>query len=237
MVIYHGEPADLFEVRGCQETYRPLEVWTYTNLRGDGGRSRYIFYSSGPKAPRRLWNITVRNQDVFAPGSCRRSFDSLYLDCVMGPEDRCARCPDHCPVYQAYLEIRARQASLAGAGLDYARLFRQPEISTEGLEEMSKDWAGASGPGARRIRIEGPSSAAGSATPRISPPSTPTPAPTPRKLSRQEIQERILRLERKYRDWLEIAAPLLSEPELMRFLQLSDNEKDEFMREFWKRRS
>jgi hypothetical protein len=46
-----------------------------------------------------------------------------------------------------------------------------------------------------------------------------------------------LRLEPKYRDWLDLAKPLLTEDDLSRFLQLSAPEKDRFIREFWKRHS
>ena len=38
------------------------------------------------------------------------------------------------------------------------------------------------------------------------------------------------------REWLDLAAPLLSEEELMSFLQMTEREKDEFIRAFWKHR-
>ena len=40
----------------------------------------------------------------------------------------------------------------------------------------------------------------------------------------------------KYRQWLEIAAPVLTREELERFLQMSSAEKDKFIREYWKKR-
>jgi hypothetical protein len=67
---------------------------------------------------------------------------------------------------------------------------------------------------------------------------SPTPTAEPRhRLSPEEIRERILRLEPNYRSWLNIAGPLLTEEDLSRFLQLSPGEKDQLIREFWKRRS
>jgi GWxTD domain-containing protein len=70
----------------------------------------------------------------------------------------------------------------------------------------------------------------------------PTQAPTPaverlRKLSPEEIRDRIPTLEPEYKDFLDLARPLMTEDELSRFLQLSGHDKDAFIREFWKRRS
>jgi hypothetical protein len=44
-------------------------------------------------------------------------------------------------------------------------------------------------------------------------------------------------LELKYKEWLDLARPLLTEDELSRFPQLSAAERDRFIREFWKRHS
>ena len=70
----------------------------------------------------------------------------------------------------------------------------------------------------------------------------PTPAPTRvveglRKLSPEEIRERIETLEPEYKDFLDLARPLMTEEELSRFLQISGHDKDAFIREFWKRHS
>ena len=68
--------------------------------------------------------------------------------------------------------------------------------------------------------------------------STPSPTPEPRhKLSADEIRERILHLERKYKQFLDMAGPLLTEADLSDFLQLTPGEKDKFIRAFWKRKS
>jgi hypothetical protein len=70
----------------------------------------------------------------------------------------------------------------------------------------------------------------------------PTQASTPagerlRRLSPEEIPDRIPTLEPKYKDFLDLARPLMSEDELSPFLQLSGHDKDAFIREFRKRRS
>ncbi len=175
---------------------------------------------------------------VFYPNSCRRKFGDLARDCPRSIPDLgpCVECEDRCEVYKAYVEISARQGSFAGAAIEQATLFEPVRISTEGLDRQKSRWATSSDPAAKKIHVEGPSSAAGE----ISPPAIPSPTPTPeprRKLSAEEIRERLLRLESKYKDWLEIAKPLLTEDELSSFLQSSAAEKDRFILEFWKRHS
>jgi len=58
-----------------------------------------------------------------------------------------------------------------------------------------------------------------------------------RKLSPEEIRERTETLEPEYKEFLDLAKPLMTEDELSRFLQLSSHDKDAFIRDFWKRRS
>jgi hypothetical protein len=143
-------------------------------------------------------------------------------------------CDDRCDVYKAYLEIRARQGNGAGAMIEQAAIFKPPEVSTEGLERLRNRWATTSDPGAKTIGVEGPSSGA----PRDASASTMTPTPEPRhRLSADEIRERLLRLELKYRQFLDIAGPLLTGEDLSDFLQLTPGEKDKFIRAFWKRHS
>ncbi|MDQ2978044.1 MAG: hypothetical protein M3R62_02405, partial [Acidobacteriota bacterium] len=68
--------------------------------------------------------------------------------------------------------------------------------------------------------------------------SRPPPVPTaePRHpLTAREIIERIVALDRPYREFLDLAAPLLTMEELSTFLQVLPGEKDRFIRRFWKR--
>jgi hypothetical protein len=118
--------------------------------------------------------------------------------------------------------------------IEQAAIFKPPEVSTEGLERLRNRWATTSDPGAKTIGVEGPSSGA----PRDASASTMTPTPEPRhRLSADEIRERLLRLELKYRQFLDIAGPLLTGEDLSDFLQLTPGEKDKFIRAFWKRHS
>ena len=237
MVLRWGEPAAILKPRCTSEDVFDVEVWTYDNL-GPSGRTtaRYIFYRRFGGGPRRLWTLNENASQVFYPNSCRRSFGDLARDCPPPGPSPCAECEDRCEVYKAYIEISARQGGGAGAAIEQATLFEQPGVSTEGLDRQKNRWATSSDPGAKKIHVEGPSSGAEEVS--ASPIPSPTPTPEPlHKLSTEEIRERILRLEPRHREWLDIATPLLTEGELSRFLQLSPAEKDRFIREFWKRHS
>lgn len=231
LVIRHGEPAEVFQPRGCAgETFRDLEIWKYTNI-GSSGRTtrRFLFFRQAPTAPRRLWSVNVPDSDVFLPNSCRQKLDALYGDCMPVLGDKCGSCPDRCDVYHAYLEIKFRQPSGAAAAVDEAQTYKPVEISTEGLDRLKDKWATTSDPNAKRLTVQGPLSAV-----------PPDPEPTPdarRSLAREEIRERILGLEPEYRSWLDLATPLLTFEKLVNFLQSSGLEKDAFLKQFWKRRS
>ena len=238
MVLRWGEPAAILTPRcGGEEVFHDLEVWTYNNL-GPNGRTtqRYIFYRPHSGFPRKLWTLADNEGNLFAPNNCRVKFEDLRReDCSPYPRDLCLMCDDRCEVYRAYQEILARQGNGAGAMIEQARVFKPPEVSTEGLERLKDRWATTSDPKAKTIGVEGPSSAA----PRdASSAFLPTPTPEPRhNLSADEIRERILRLERKYKQFLDMAGPLLTEEDLSNFLQLTPGEKDKFIRAFWKRHS
>ena len=58
-----------------------------------------------------------------------------------------------------------------------------------------------------------------------------------RRLSPDEIRERIETLEPQYKDFVDLARPLITEDELSRFVQLSNHDKDAFMHDFWKKHS
>ena len=239
MVLRWGEPSAILTPRcGGPEVLRDIEVWTYNNV-GPNGRStvRYIFYRPYTTGARKLWSLLDSEEHAFYPNSCKRlNFESLRrYDCSQDPRDFCPQCDDRCAVYKAYVEIRARQGSGAGGAVEMASVFQPPAVSTEGLERLRNRWATTSDPGAKKIGVEGPSSG----TPRdASGSSAPSPTPEPRhKLNADEIRERILRLDRKYKQFLDMAGPLLTEADLSDFLQLTTGEKDKFIRAFWKRHS
>ena len=237
MVLRWGEPAAILKPRCVgPDVLRDVEVWTYNNV-GPNGRStmRYIFYRPYSSGPRKLWSLVESEENAFYPASCRRNFQALYSDCSFNALDRCAPCDERCEVYRAYVEIRARQGSGAGGAIEMVMVFKPPEVTTEGLERLRNRWATTSDPRAKTIGVEGPSSGA----PRdASSASTPSPTPEPRhKLTAEEIRERILRLERKYKQFLDMAGPLLTEADLSDFLHLTSGEKDKFIRAFWKRHS
>jgi len=78
MVIAHGEPASINELVECQDMFRDLQIWIYRGTTaGNSAEKPYFFYRRSPGAPRKLWDVTVPDSDVFQPGSCRRRFEEL----------------------------------------------------------------------------------------------------------------------------------------------------------------
>lgn len=234
MVVRLGEPASIRVLLQCSEVYRQAEIWSYPNpTGGSSSETHHIFYRPVFGGPRKLW--IPGDPGIFQTASCLTSFDQACArDAVTGaptrakdefcPRDRIPQtCTDACAVAGIADQIRGR--SLAEGFL----IQRAPVISTEGLEQLRNRFATTADPNARPLRVEGPSRR---------PTLEPTPAPEPvRALTAEEIRDRIVHLEPKYRQFLELAGPLLTEDELSRFLQLSARDKDRFIKEFWKRRS
>ena len=245
VVLRYGEPASINAASGCSEVFRGLEIWRYTGLGQSGlGGGRYIFYRPNPSAPRKLWRMGTRDDDAFAPNSCRKKFSDLRLDCgTNSPADKCNPpvCQQVCDVYEAWLEVSSRQGNPMGAAMEEANIFKpDPSISTEGLDRIKDNFATISDPNAKKLNLEGPGSATGTAAAgaqqAAAKPSTP--APTRRKLSSKEVKELAAQLEAKYREWLQVVDMIITDDERQVFLQISDNyQKDKFIEAFWKRRS
>jgi GWxTD domain-containing protein len=245
LVLHYGEPSDIHHVEGCDMVFRDVEIWTYTKLGMARGNVHHLFYRPQPLVPRKLWRETgtrvekqsgsnpFRYDEIFSPGSCRKSLEGLRADCVPGPNDPCNGpvCFEACDVYRVYQEELSRQGDYMGGIGERARLFKLPDISTEGLDRLRKRFATTADPNAKQLSVEGPTS-----KPRAAPEPTPTPEPI-RALTAEEIRNRIVLLEPKYRQFLDLAGPLLTEYELQRFLQITPKERDRFIKEFWKRRS
>ena len=265
MVLRYGEPGSLDKVAGCDRMFRDLEIWTYTNLPGRG-TMRQFFYRPSSLAPRKLWTVGTRDSDVFQPGSCRKSFDALAIDCNPGANDSCSQsgstCISACDVYRAYSEIRSRQGSAMGGMSEAAQILSPPPISTEGMEKVRDRFAGLATPKAKSIGVEGPSgstdatpappasaaaSAAGSA-PAVPPvagsPAAAAagkftgPAPARRKLTSKDVKDLTAKLEPKYKEFFQLVDLIITKDEKEVFLQISDSyQKDRFIESFWRRRS
>ncbi len=239
MVIAHGEPASIDPLEDCKDMFRDLQIWTYRGTTaGNRGELRYFFYRRSPQAPRKLWDMTVADSDVIQPGACRKRFADLKIDCT--PTDRDPRtdpcilltnCRKVCWILEVYLEIRAREGTAMGGREDSATALAPPPVNLEDLDSLAARFPAIRDPRARPIGIEAASGVPGG---RGSPPVT---ASAFASLSPEEIRERILALQPKYREWLYLAGPLLVGDELTRFLQMSDSRKDDFIRDFWRRRS
>ena len=237
MVLRYGEPADIRKVE-CPNVFRGLEIWTYSNSALSQGTLRFLFYRPAGIGARKLWDLTARNSDVFAPGSCPPNFEGLAVKC---PESRipdpCAGgCLEGCDVYRVYQEIRARQGNALGSVIDSARLFAPAPVPLEGVEQIKSMSATAADPKAKSLAVTGPSgttAASGSAPGKAS-----TAAPVKRKLTTKEIKELTAKLEQKHRDFLEQVELIITEEERQVFLQIAESyQKDSFIEQFWKRRS
>src|SRR5262249_44527410 len=224
------------------ETFRDLEIWTYTNF-GNSGRTtyRFFFYRPNSAGPRKLWSVLDRESDFLMPNSCRKSLAEMSNDCPgsHNVSDRCGQCTDRCDVYRAYMEIKSRQGSGPGALTEMAQLFTMPKVSTEGLEKLRDKWATTTTPDAKKLNVEGPSGQTTAAASAAGGPGKPsTPAPVKRKLGNKEIKELTAALEQKYRDFLTLVDMIIADEERQVFLQIGDNfQKDRFIEAFWKRRS
>jgi GWxTD domain-containing protein len=231
LVIRFGEPAEIIVPRCAgEEDFRfGVEVWKYVNPPLGLNRRHLLFYRINSSGPRRLW--TLLDGDglaLFYPNSCRQRLEELEWDCVQKPYDKCTMCPARCDVFVAYGETKVREGNGLGAIGEKGRLLGAPEVSLEDLARQPDKWATTSKRGAKPIDVNGKASA---------PPLSPTQPPEPRRrLSGAELAERMNALERGYREWLDLALPLLTEEELSAFVQMTNAGRDAFMAEFWKRK-
>jgi len=242
MVLHYGEPDDLHVVTSCDNVFRGgLEIWTYNFMDGVvRQRIQHLFYRPQPQAKRRLWMNQMTPMDrgrpdaqdvwIFAPGSCRKTFRDLACDCDPCMGDTCGApvCTDACMVYRAWEGILSRQGSPLSALSESSKFLGLPLISTEGLDLVRSQFPQSTNPNARPLSVSGSSA-------RPTPEPTPTPEPK-RPLSPSEIRDRIVQLEPRYRQFLDLAIPLLTQADLSDFLQLSSKEKDLYIRNFWARR-
>jgi GWxTD domain-containing protein len=234
MVIRHGLP-EINHLEGCDRTFRNLEIWTYAPTAAiSRGPVRYLFYRKfSPQEPRRMWTTAVPQSDVFAPGACRQSFLELGKDCgklFEPPNDPCwgQACPAACLALEAFEEISTRQGGRASGEMELAQAIAPADVSLEGLRPLRDRFAALAREGAKPIAVE----SAGSAD------KGGEPEPPPRHLVRsEELRERILALDRKSREWLDLALPILSEKELLEFLSLPESGRAGFIRRFWKTHS
>lgn len=234
IVLRWGEP-DSIQRPACSEILREVEIWSYRNPATGKGNRVYLFFRLNPLDPRKLWTFGMRDSDLFTPASCWQTYRALAFECTDSFSklvDPCAlakHCAEACGVFHAWEEVRLRQGSVAGASIELADLMQPQQVSTEGLDQLRSRFPSVSDPTAKSIPVEGPSG----------PPQTAV-APTPsarRHLTGDEMRELFARLEPKYREWLELAGPLMTYDDWSSFLQLSNPQKDKFMRGFLKKQS
>ena len=230
LVIRFGEPAQIV-VPSCvgEGDLRPdVEVWKYANFLAGLNRRLFLFYRPTGGGPRRLWTLLDRDgPELFLPNSCRKKLADLYWDCVpmpCPPCEKCSTCVDRCEVYKAFDETKIHESNGMGALAEKGRLLGEQQVPLEDLARQPDKWATTSKRGAKPIGLtDAPAAASEAAEP-------------PRKLSGAELAERMAALEKRYRQWLDVALPLFTEDDLMAFVQMSNADRDAFMAGFWKRK-
>ena len=236
VVIRFGEPSEILTPRcdaGGDEDFRDLEVWTYRTIGTWGhGEKRFIFYRPFLGSPRRMWTLQDPDSKVFVPHRCRKTFPELFRDCSLRYSGACVPCEDRCRVYRAWDEIQRRQGSATGALMEEATLLQEPPlVSTEDLPRQRDKWATTSKPGARKIDVEGP----GSAPVVVTAPPALSPTPDRGPLSDDELKRRIAVLPERHQEFLAAAGPLIRKEEIVEFVRMRSDRRDEFIREFWTR--
>lgn len=243
MVLRFGEPADIKKLDFCGGVFRDLEIWTYANTGQFSNTVRHFFYRPQPLTPRRLWMVGTNSSDIFVPGSCRKRFEDLFLDCPEAPAqaqaaDPCrgsSGCGDACEVYHVWQQIQSRQGSALGGLTESARLFDPQEVSLEGVESIKSMSANAVDPKAKTLGVTGPG---GSAPAGSSAAAGQAQGAVKHKLTSKEIKALTAKLDQKYRDFLELVEMIIADEERQVFLLINENyQKDSFIEAFWKRRS
>ncbi|MEO8349631.1 MAG: GWxTD domain-containing protein, partial [Acidobacteriota bacterium] len=238
MVLRWGEPNSIEPAKDCGPgTFRDLETWTYTGRGAGRGTDKYFFYRSLPLAPRKLWRVGVRTEDVFEPNACRKSFEELAKDCRPDVLDQCMPCSERCDVYQVYSQIKFRQGSEAGGYADVTKLLAPPRVSTEDLTQLADRFPALPDPKAKPLGVTGPSGfvrAADVQTTTVPAPQQVPPGPA-KELSKKES---LAALPEEDRKWLtEFVAPIIQPDEEKLYLRLTEPHQREIFKEaFWARR-
>ncbi|MGH9399063.1 MAG: GWxTD domain-containing protein, partial [Thermoanaerobaculia bacterium] len=243
MVLRYGEPADIHKADFCGTVFRDLEVWTYANSGPTSGRMQFLFYRPQSLMPRRLWTVGTSDNDVFVPGSCRKRFEDLFLDCpessgVAKAADPChgSSCSEACDIYRVWTQIKARQGSALGGLTEGARIYAPAQIPLEGIEGVRDMSPTVVDPKARTLGVTGPSGTAPAGTATAA--TAATPGVVKHKLTAKQMRALTEKLQKKYKDFLELVDLIIAEDERQVFLQISENyQKDSFIDAFWKRRS
>jgi len=230
MVVRLGEPTSIESLSDCSEVFRDAEIWDYPTPSGSGF-SVHLFYRPSFGGPRRLW--LPGDTGIFQTSSCIASFDQACGMAAGGlpslssstgcPGNAIPKtCSSACRVARAASDIQFRGMSEGGS------IAAAPPVSTEGLDGLWSRYASLPATGAKPIAVEVPGRVKTVAPPEETPVAA---GGTPS----EDIEQRIQALPKKYREWLDLAGPLLSLPELVEFLHLPPSGRDAYIRKFWKR--
>jgi hypothetical protein len=236
LVVRRGEPAGIQEFKDCSEVFRQAELWTYQPNGSSGRDLQFLFYRSSFGAPRKLW--LPGDTEIFQTASCVTSFEQACGangaqgtgsgQCI-GSRSVAKGCRSACFVAHLADDIRGRGAASVAADANFA-----PPVSTEGADALWQRLATSSDPNAKKIGVEGPSTSLRSPAASSASSASAAPELPPAEWTTDVIRERIIALPKKYRDFLDVAAPIMSEAELVTFLAAKPSDRDSFIRKFWR---
>ncbi len=238
MVVRLGEPASIETMSDCSEAFREAEIWDYPTPSGSGF-TVHLFYRPSFGGPRRLW--LPGDTGIFQTSSCLSTFEQACGMAAGGLPSfsSSSPCPGHAVPRTCNSACRAARAAsdIQFRGIaEGAAIAAAPVVSTEGLEGLWSRYASLPSAGARPIAVESPGRPpAVAAAPAASSAEVTDAADASPVSASQDIERRIHDLPKKYRDWLDLAGPLLSLPELVEFLHLPASGRDAYIRKFWKR--
>ena len=246
MVLRYGEPADIKKVEGCDRIFRDLEIWTITPASARIGTAKYIFYRPTFNAPRKIWTVGTTRRRGFQPGSCRKKFSDLALDCSplqprrpvqrTGLPGRLRRLPrverDHGAPGQPDGR-RERESPAPPAAGDLDRRARPHEGAVRRHRDAGREGDRRRGPGLRPAgRAPGPRRRTSPPPPRERPAAAPQALQQGDQGAHREARREVQGVPRARR------ADHHADDEREVFLEIPDSyQKDKFIESFWRRRS
>jgi Ca-activated chloride channel homolog len=258
MVVLRGEPLAVQEFPDCNNVFRDIAVWTYSNPSASGfhKEARFLFYRMNPSAGSwKLWLPMMPDSELLAPASCLPNIaaacrqagtpvpqSSLNANTFCPNNAAPQTCDQACQIVTLIQSIR-----LEGDGFVAAAIAEPPKVEVEGLEKMAEQFPQVGDSKAKTLTVQGPS---GDAVVPTSPSAKATdksadktadnsgPAPAHRKLSKKEIRELTAALPIQYKDFLTLVELIITPDEREIFLEINENyQRDKFIDNFWRRRT
>lgn len=218
-VLQFGKPQKITTL-SCPVLFRPLEIWTIPEMAGQNTVLKLIFYRDADNQPLKLWTPKVGADALLSPAQSGIDFSRLLAaDCASGQ----GRCSGECELRDAFdaLTTPAGEMELEAVA-SFTHFPVPPQDSWAAW--MAQHGAGMSAAQEASIVAESPKQG---------------PAASPaQRLNGKQRKALHAALPEKYRQWLNDVGLIITDPERDVFLQIKDDiDRDEFIDEFWRRRS